>query len=241
MAIKPTDNEAFYREVDEELRREQMTGFWKRYGVAVIAGVVLLLAAIAGVIYWQHHQEVKAGEKGEVLTAVIADIQAGRSDGAAAKLDEIAADAGPGYRAAAWLTKADIAIQSGDDAAAVAAFKQVVADEDLPQPYRDLALIRQTSVEFDTLAPSAVVERLTPLAKPGNPWFGSAGEMVALAHLKQNQPQRAAPIFAAMAKDQTVPESIRSRSMQMASALGIDAVQTDEAADASAATKEEAE
>lgn len=241
MAIKPTDNEAFYREVDEELRREQLTGFWKRYGIAVVAGVVLLLAAVGGVIYWRHLQEVKAGEKGEALTAVIADIQAGRTKGAAAKLDEIAADAGAGYRAAALLTKADVALQSGEDAAAVAAFKQVAADDDLPQPYRDLALVRQTAVEFDTLAPAAVIERLSPLAKPGNPWFGSAGEMVALAHLKQNQPQRAAPLFAAMAKDASVPQSIRSRSMQMASALGIDASETDQAAGTPAATKEDAE
>ncbi len=241
MAIKPTDNEAFYREVDEELRREQLTGFWKRYGIAVVGGVVLLLAAIGGGIYWQHLQDLKAGEKGEALTAMIADIQAGRTEGAAAKLDEIAADAGPGYRAAALLTKADIALQSGEDAAAVAAFKQVAADEDLPQPYRDLALVRQTAAEFDTLAPAAVIERLSPLAKPGSPWFGSAGEMVALAHLKQNQPQQAGALFAAMAKAEGVPQSIRSRSMQMASALGIDASETDQAAEAPVATKEDAE
>ena len=241
MAIKPTDNEAFYREVDEELRREQLTGFWKRYGTVVIVGAVLLLVAIAGVIYWQHRQEVKAGEKGEALTAAFADIQVGVTKGVPAKLDAIAADAGPGYRAAALLTKADVAVQTGDNAAALAIFKQLAADEDLPQPYRDLALIRQTAIEFDTLAPAAVVERLQPLAQAGNPWFGSAGEMIALAHLKQNQPQRAAPIFAAMAKDETVPQSIRSRAMQMAGALGVDAVPTDDAAKAAAATKDNAE
>ena len=240
MAIKPADNEAFYREVDEELRREQLTSFWTRYGKLVVVGVVLLLAAIAGVIYWQHRQDVQAGEKGEALTAAFADIQAGRTDGIAAKMDEIAADAGPGYRAAALLTKADVAIQTGDDAAALAIFKQIASDGDLPQPYRDLALIRQTTLEFDTLAPTAVVERLNALAKPGSPWFGTAGEMVALAHLKQNQPQRAAPIFAAMVKDETVPQSIRSRAVQMAGALGVDAVPTDDAAPA-AATKDDAE
>lgn len=240
MAIKPADNEAFYREVDEELRREQLTGFWKRYGKAVIAGVILLLAAIGGVIYWQQRQDMKAGEKGEALTAVFADIQAGRTEGVTAKLDGIAQDAGPGYRAAALLTKADVAIQTGDDAAALAIFKQIAADDDLPQPYRDLALIRQTASEFDTVAPAAVVERLDALAKPGSPWFGSAGEMVALAHLKLNQPQRAAPIFAAMAKDEAVPQSIRSRAMQMAGALGVDAVPMDDAAGA-AATKDDAE
>jgi hypothetical protein len=49
--------------------------------------------------------------------------------------------------------------------------------------------------------------------------------MVALDHFKQQRPQDAARIFAAMAKDETIPASIRSRSVQMAGALGVDAVQ----------------
>src|SRR3546814_14258232 len=93
---KPAENEACYREVDEGLSREQLTSFWTGYGTIVVVGVSLLLAAIAGVIYWQHRQDVKAGEKGEALTAAFADIQAGRTDGIAARMDEIAADAGPG-------------------------------------------------------------------------------------------------------------------------------------------------
>jgi hypothetical protein len=46
--------------------------------------------------------------------------------------------------------------------------------------------------------------------------------MSALAHLKLNQPRDAARIFAAMAKDQKVPESIRTRAGQMAGSLGVD-------------------
>ena len=224
MAIKPADNETFYREVDEELRREQMATVWKRYGWLIVGGVVLLLAAIGGVIYWQHRQEVQRGEYGERLIGLFDDIQADRTDGVPAKLDALAAEAGPGYRAAALLTKGDLAIQAGRDAEAVAAFKAVAGDEAIARPYRDAALVRQTALEFDALPPATVIERLKPLAVAGNPWFGSAGEMVALAHLKANQPQQAAPIFAALAKDEGVPPSIRSRAVQMAGALGVDAV-----------------
>jgi hypothetical protein len=224
LAIKPRNDEAFFREVDEELRREQLSGFWKRYGWALIAGVVLLLAAIAGTIWWQENKRQKAGERSEQLIQIFKDIDAGKTQGVDARLDALAKEGSPGHRAAALLTKADLAIQSGNQAAAVAGFKTVAADEDLPEPYRNLALIRQTALEYDRLPPQEVISRLQPLAQPGNPWFGSAGEMVAGAHLKQNQPQRAAPIFAAIAKDQTVPESLRSRAMQMAGTLGVDAV-----------------
>jgi hypothetical protein len=239
VAIKPADNESFYREVDEQLRKEQMTSIWKRYGLLMIGGVVLLLAAIGGYIYWQQRQEVLQGEVAEQLTGLFNDIEANRTKGVPAKLDAIAAEGGPGYRAAALLTKAAVAIQDGREAEALTAFKAVAGDEEIARPYRDLALVRQTALEFDALPPATVVTRMQPLATAGSPWFGSAGEMVALAHLKAGQPRLAAPIFAALAKDEAVPPSIRSRAVQMAGALGIDAVQ--ELPAAAGAAKEKGE
>lgn len=224
MAIKPVGNDSFYREVDEELRKDQLTGWWKRYGWALVAGVVALLALIGGLIWWQGEKQRRAGEHAEILSKAFEDVQAGRTQDATGKLDQLSKEGGEGYRAAALLTKADIALEANNEAQAVAGFKAVAEDEGLPEPYRNMALIRQTSVEFDKLAPAAVIARLQPLAQPGNPWFGSAGEMVAVAHLKLGRPQQAAPIFAAMAKDETLPESIRSRAVQMAGALGVDAV-----------------
>jgi len=225
LALKPVDNEVFYREVDEELRKEQLSSTWNRYGRWIVLAVVLLLAAIGGFLYWQQQREAKRAQQAETLTALFEDVQRGQTKAAAPKLDELAREGSEGYRAAALLTKADIAVQQGNDAAALAAFQQVAEDEDLPEPYRELALIRRTAIEYDKLAPAAVIDRLRPLAVAGNPWFGSAGEMVALAHLKAGRPQEAARIFAALAKDENVPGSIRSRSVQMAGALGIDAVQ----------------
>jgi hypothetical protein len=225
LALPPKDNEAFYREVDEELRREQVRRAMRRYGVAAVVVLLLFLGAVGGYLWWQQEKEKRAGEQAETLNAIFEDIGAGRSKGIDERLDKVANDGGPGYRAAALLTKAAVAVQTGNDAAAITAYKAVAQDEDFAQPYRDLAIIRQTALEYDTLAPATVIERLKPLAVSGNPWFGSAGEMVAIAHLKAGKPELAGPIFAAIAKDQNVPETIRSRARQMAGSLGIDAVE----------------
>ena len=226
LAITPRDNEAFYREVDEELRRDELKSYWDRYGrLAILAGL-LLIAAIAGFFWWQNKKDMEAAKRGADLISAYEDIAARNKAAAAPKLDALAKSDAPGYRVAALLTKADVAIEANDIAGAVASFKAVADDKDLAAPYRDLATVRMTALEFDKLPPKAVIDRLKPLAVPGNPWFGSAGEMSALAHLKLNQPRDAARIFAAMAKDQKVPETIRTRAGQMAGSLGVDTAQS---------------
>ena len=74
------------------------------------------------------------------------------------------------------------------------------------------------------MAPEAVIARLKPLAEPGNPWFGSAGELVGMAYLKQGNKALAGPLFGAISRDAKVPESLRARARQMAGLLGYDSI-----------------
>jgi hypothetical protein len=99
----------------------------------------------------------------------------------------------------------------------------VMDDKGLAQPYRDLAAVRLTALEFDQMPPTDVIARLKPLTVAGNPWFGSAGEMTAMALLKMGRKDEAGRLFAAIAADDTVPDTIRSRAVQIAGTLGIDA------------------
>ena len=225
MALRPVDNETFYREVDEELRRDRMLGLWRRYGKLAIGAVILFLVLLGAGIWWHGHRQQVAGARGEQLLEAFDDVSAGKKAAAKEKLDALAKDGTAGYKAAALFTKADLAIEANDLKTAAALFHQAAGDGDLPQPYRDLAVVRMTAVEYDGLPPQTVVDRLSRLAVAGGPFFGSAGEMVATSYMKLNKPQEAARMFAALAKDKKVPDSIRSRAAQMAASLGVDAVQ----------------
>ncbi|PZU11295.1 MAG: hypothetical protein DI606_11390 [Sphingobium sp.] len=224
MALTPQNSEVFMREVDDAVRQDQLMSFWQRYGRIAVAALVLGLAAFGGWLYWQHHTRTQSEATSEKMDAVLATaLGGGKPD--AKELDALAQADQPGYRAAALLTKAGVASRKGDAKAAIAVYAAMAADSSLDQPYRDLALIRQTALEFDGLKPQQVVDRLKPLAVEGAPWFGSAGELVALAYVKMGKTDLAGPMFAAMAKDANVPDSIRSRARQMAGVMGIDAVE----------------
>ncbi|MFP5434111.1 MAG: hypothetical protein ACLGIM_13485, partial [Alphaproteobacteria bacterium] len=172
----------------------------------------------------QQHQQSQSQAVSEEMDAVLTTAAGGGTPDAK-QLDTLTKADQPGYRASAQLLKAGVAARKGDAKSAIALYAAMAADTGLDQPYRDLALIRQTALEFETLKPQQVVDRLKPLAVEGAPWFGSAGELVAIAYAKMGKTDLAGPMFAALAKDSNVPQSIRSRARQMAGVMGIDAVE----------------
>lgn len=219
LASTPPDNEAFLREVDEELRRDELQSFWKRWGRWLVGGTLAGLALFAAFLWWDHQQQELAGKDGEQLAQALDTLAQADSPEAEAQLKTLTSAKNPGYRATAKMALAALAGQRGNIEVAAKGFGEVAADDDFAQPWRDLALIRQTATELDKIKPETVIARLKPLAVPGNPWFGSAGEMVALSYVRIGQPQLAAKLFSDIAKDETVPETIRSRAVQMSSGL----------------------
>jgi hypothetical protein len=223
LALTPQSNEAFLREVDDAVRQDQLAGFWRNYGRWVAGLVVLGLALFAGWLYWNHHSAAKSGEVAEEMQGLLQVVAAGGTPDMQ-KLDALTSASQPGYRASALMAKAAVAMKKNDTKGAIAIFKGMAADDSLAKPYRDLGLIRQTALEFDSLKPEEIIARMKPFAAAGDPWFGSAGEMTAIAYMKMRKPDLAGPLFAALAKDAQVPESVRSRARQMAGLLGVDAI-----------------
>ena len=223
MAVPTDSDETFLREVDENLRRDQLRDWGRKYGGWLIAALVLFLAAVGGWLYWQERQRAAAAEDSEVLSQIYTDIGTGKMATVPKRLDELAGDGKGAVRATALFTRAAVALDKNDRATATAKYNEIANDEDLAAPYRDLGLIRATSLEFDALKPEQVIARMEPMAKPGNPWFGSAGELTAMALIKQGKKNEAGRLFAAIAADRQVPDSIRARAVQIAGTLGVDA------------------
>jgi hypothetical protein len=220
-AQTPEQNQALLREVDDAVRQDDLRQFWFRYGRWLIGAIIVGLVAFGGYLIWQQ----KATEAAELNAQTFSEQLklANENNADPVQLDALAKSGGPGYRGAAMLTKAALAITKGDMKQAVALYGSMASDATLPQPFRDLAVVRQTALQLDTLPPQDVINRLRPYASEKSPWFGTAGEMTAFAHMKLGQAEQAGVMFAALASNPAVPATIQTRAVQMASMLGVDA------------------
>jgi len=227
LALSPQSNEAFMREVDEELRKDQALHVWQNYGRWIIGLVVVGLIAFGGWLYWQSHSDTRRGEEGEKLKTAIEALNTNKAPEADAALKELATSSSSGFSAAARFAQADTLLAKNDLKGGAAILGGIAGDSNVPQEFRDLALVRQTATEFDSLKPDQVVARLGGIAVKDSPWFGSAGEMVAIAQLRMGKRAEAGKLFADISKTDGVPQAIRTRALQMAGVLGVDAVPND--------------
>jgi hypothetical protein len=219
LALTPTDNEAFLREVDDNLRRDRMIRLAKRWGSVVGAVLIVGLLALALFLWWRNHRAAAAGAEAETLAAVLDDSQVGKATPTDPRLVQLGQSSHDGYKGLSALTAASLAVHNAP-ADAAKRYDAIANDGTQPQPVRDLAMIRATTMQFDTLPPAQVVSRLKTLTVPGGPWFGSAGELTVAAYLKMNRRDLAAPLLVSIVQDVSVPPTIRGRASSMATALG---------------------
>ncbi|QFT77289.1 tetratricopeptide repeat protein [Erythrobacter sp. THAF29] len=223
-AMAPED-EILMREIDEAVRQDDTAEFFKKYGVALGGGLALLLAAFGGYLIWDSYNEGKLEEQSEVLVRALDQSQAGDFAAASETAETLLESGEAGPRTSARFLQAAAALEQENTAKAVEMYAMIAADEDAPPALRDLARIREVATNFDDRDPADVIAKLEGLAVPGNAFFGSAGELVAIAHLEAGDRAQAGALFAAIAKDEEVPETLRSRARQMAGLLGVDAIE----------------
>lgn len=214
---------ALLREVDEAVRQDEVGTIVRKHGLKIGGGLVLALAAFGGWLLWTEYREGQLEEKSEQLVTALDKLDAGQIQSADEQLAALA-EGSSATAVSARLTRAAIALRDNRRQDAVNMLEGIATDADAPQAYRDLATVRVVAVQFDQMQPQQVIDRLKPLAAPGNPWFGSAGELVAMAYLAQGKEELAGPLLAAIAKDDKAPATLRSRTRQLAGLLGYDAV-----------------
>jgi hypothetical protein len=207
-----------FREIDEELRRDNFLKLWARYGRYVVALAVLVLVIAGSVMAWRDHQLAERRAQSARYASALSLVREGK-DADAAKVFAAVAQEGGGYATLASFEEAELLAKSGDRKGAVAAYDQIAADGSLDTAFRKMAVLLSVMHDMPNSDPHSVIHRLAPLTTAGNPYRPIVLELTAAARLEAGDKAGALEIYKSLADDLTVPQGLRARAAEITAAL----------------------
>jgi hypothetical protein len=208
-----------FREVDEEIRHERYAQLWKRYGIWVIGAALALVLGVAGYQGWQAYQRHEAQNASDRFAAAMTQAEQGNTEAAMTALGELAESGGGGYGLLAAFRRAELQVQAGDTAAAVATWNSLATNADTPEPYASMARLFAVMHRMDEGDPAKLDSQLAGIAEGDSPFRSTALELRAILAEKQGDRARAISLYKQIADGADVPPQQRQRATQMLSQL----------------------
>jgi hypothetical protein len=210
-----------FREVDEEVRRDQLKKLWERYGIYFIALAVLFVAAVGGWRGYQWWQAKLAAESGAAFAAAASLSDQGKHEEAEAAFAKITKEGTASYRALAAMREAGELAQR-DPKAAVAAFDTLANNRALGPVMQDLAALRAGFVLIDTLPYEELRRRIEPLTGADRTFRHSARALLALSAWRANDAATARRWSEMILADGETPPGTRTQAEILMALLGAD-------------------
>jgi hypothetical protein len=200
----------FFREVDEDYRRDRLVQIWTRYQSWLIAAAVLVVAATAGWRIYQHLRTEKAEAASAQYEAALQLSTDGKSAEAEAAFEALARTGPKGYAALARLRAVD-EIASRDPAAAIASYDALVADPNYDQAFKDMAQTRAAILRVDSDDPKAFEQKFGALAGQSFTYHNTRRELLALAAFRRGDIEAAGRWLDMIVSDPRAPSALRQR------------------------------
>jgi hypothetical protein len=199
-----------FHEVDEEVRREQLKKLWERFGYYIIAGCVLVVAAIGGWRGYEWWETKKAAEAGVAFEQAVTLAESGKPQEAEAAFAKLATDGTAGYRVLARLREAAELAQS-DPKAAIKSYDDIAADRGAGEAIQDVAALRAGFLLVDSASYAEMRARLEPLTRADRPFRYGARELLTLSAWKHGDMSAARQWADMIITDPQTPAGARSR------------------------------
>ncbi|MEM8578623.1 MAG: hypothetical protein AAGF60_12290 [Pseudomonadota bacterium] len=208
-----SQSDSFIEEVTEEVRRDQLYAYARRYGWIAALVVVLIVGAV-GYSEWQDAQARRAAEAtGDAVLAALSE------DASGDRAEALAAVDGAGAQVVVDFLRAGELAQAGQTSAAAALLDQIATNGDVPLIYRQLATFKSLTVQTD-LPLEDRRAGFEALAAPGLPFRLLATEQLALIDIEAGDPDAAIARLETALQDSEMTPDLQQRALQVMVALG---------------------
>lgn len=210
-----SDSDSFIDEVTEEVRRDRLFGYVRRYGWIAILAVVLIVGGAAWNEWRKAQNRAEAEAFGDsILAALEKDDRAARAEALAA-LD---APTGAGTAVVGLLAAAEASASAPQDAAE--RLLQLADAPDIPLVYRQLATLKAVAIPDSGIDVETRRQRMEALTSVGGLTRLLAEEQLALIEVETGNRDAALERLRRIVEDAEATAGLRQRARTVIVALG---------------------
>ena len=209
--VMNNSDDTFIREVNEELRSEQLQTAWKRFRPFIIGLAIVIVVGVAGASlfeWWQARESSASGDRS--LTAIKAANDK-QTDEAIKQFEQLSKDGFGSYPVLARMRLATLKAEKGDAKGATADFLAIGQDSAVPKAMRNVAKLRAGWLMVDTAGYDEIAGQVEELAAASSAVRHSAREMLGLSAYKAGNHAKAKEWMQQIADDNDAPAGARTR------------------------------
>lgn len=208
-----------FKEVEEEVRRDQLLKLWKKYGVFVVAAVLAVVLGVAGYQGWTLYEQRQRAAASEAYAEAATLLEAGERAEALAAFAAMTDPARGGYALLAGFEAARLAAETGDEELALEIWGRIAAS-DAPVAFRDAAVLAAARHRLDLGEVQEAEAMLEPLTGAGRPYRALAVELSAVAALARGDAAAAQQRLQGLVADLEAPAGTRRRAAELLATVG---------------------
>jgi len=211
----PLSDESLFREVEQEVRNEQLQRLWDKYGIYLIAACLGVIVAVGGVKGWQAWERASAESAGAQYLEAVRLYEAEDRDAATAILRDLAEDGPAGYALLARFQMATAHLDAGDRDAALGVLDALSNDYGQTDLVGNLARIKAAYLMIDTAPYAEIEDRIGHIADAESPLRNAAREALALSAYRNGDYEGADRLYLEIRSDASAPQAMQDRARRM--------------------------
>jgi len=215
--INPEYTDAFIQEVDDEVKSDNFKELWNKYGVFVIAIVVIAVSAAVSfdrLKAWQLARDQQITEN--YMTAAQGQED---KDNTLAALQQIV-DKNQGiFSDFARLQIANIKLEQNKTEEALADLLTIANDKQVNSEVKNVALIKYATYKVDTMPKEEFAVLMQPFSDTNNSWYPLAQELLAMSAIANGDIQSAKKIYESILNIKDLPEGFKTKVQDVLSSI----------------------
>ena len=212
--------EAFIKEVNEDLKNEEFKKIWDKYGLYIIVLVVVALTAAVSFETIKSWYDKRMQTWSDTYAYAVSMHNQGRYDDSLESLNYIIAKDYGIFTELAQMQKINILLDQEKTDEAVKLMEEIVADKSFNRQLQQTVIFKLASYKMENSPLEDVEALIGKFARNENDsWQPVASEMLAIAYLHNNKIEEAKKIYNDLLKNDKASEIMKARISDILSVL----------------------